>query len=86
MKLMKGWEVEWCAGVPLVDGENDLDNADMRFKDFSDKAKALEFAKKMLEKDWFGSVRVTEFEMQPFAPGYPGLTREYVRDSEYVSS
>lgn len=83
-RLLKGWEVEWCAGCPVVDGDTDLDNADMRFADFSNKADAMKFAEKMLEVDFFGSVRVTQFEMVPFEPGYPGLTREYVGEPDYV--
>lgn len=83
-RLMAGWEVEWCAGCPVRDGETDLDNADMRFADFSNKEDAVAYANKVLAKDFFGSVLVTQFEMQPFEPGYPGLTREYVSDPEYV--
>jgi len=28
------------------------------------------FAKEKLKVDWFGSVRITEFFMEPFEPGY----------------
>lgn len=87
-RLMKGWEVEWCAGCPVdkETGDTDLDAADMRAKDFplDQKDKALAFAKERLKEDFFGSVRVTEFYLEPFEPGYPGLTREYVGESEYV--
>lgn len=85
-RLMRGWEVEWCAGCPVVDGETMLDDADMRFADFSNKEDAIAFAKKVLERDFFGSVRVTEFEMQPYEPGYPGLCREYIADPEYIDA
>lgn len=83
-KIKKGWEVEWCAGCPVRDGETILDEADMRIADFSKKNDALKFARRMLTKDFFGSVRVTQFEMQPYEPGYPGLTREYISEAEYV--
>ena len=82
-RLMKGWEVEWCSEVPLVDGENDLDAADMRYRDFplDKKEEAMAFAKEKLEIDYFGSVRINEFELVPL---YPGLTREYVGKEEFV--
>lgn len=87
-RLMKGWEVEWCSHVPVIDGDAQLDDAVMHFKDFpiEQKDKAVEFAKKKLEIDWFGSVRITEFYMEPFEPGYPGLTREYSGQPEYIDS
>ena len=84
MGLKRGFEVEWCAGCPVRDGETIMDAADWRFKDFADKPAAMAFAAKVLPKDFFGSVRVTEFEMQPYEPGYPGLCREHIGDPEYV--
>lgn len=58
----------------------------MRCRDFPSRTKARRFAKRLIyeRKDWFGSVRLTPFEMQPFEPGYPGLTREYVGESEFI--
>lgn len=81
---MRGFEVEWCAGCPVRDGETDLDNADIRFQDFKDLAAARRYAKRMLKKDFFGSVQINEFVMEPFEPGYPGLTKEYIGKTEYV--
>ena len=84
-KMMKGWEVEWCQGVPKdpETGDNDLDAADMRYRDFplDKKEEAMAFAKEKLEIDYFGSVRINEFELVPL---YPGLTREYVGKEEFV--
>lgn len=84
MPLSKGWEVEWCAGCPIVDGETMMDDADMRCRDFADKERALKFAAIKLKEDFFGSVRVVEFELQPYEPGYPGLTKEYISEPEYI--
>lgn len=85
-QLMRGWEVEWCAGCPQIPGTDDadLDNADLRFADFSNKDDAMKYAAQVLDKDFFGSVKVTEFEMQPLVDGFPTLTREYIGDSEFV--
>ena len=83
-RLLKGYEVEWCAGCPVVDGDTDLDRADMRIEDFTDLKAARRFARKKLEDDFFGSVRITPFEYQPYEPGYPGLTREYTGEPEYI--
>lgn len=86
-QLMRGWEVEWCAGCPVVDGDTDLDRADMHYADFSNKEDAMKFAAEKLPQDFFGSVRVTEFRMEPLVCGHPRpLTREYVGDSEYVDA
>lgn len=82
--MRKGFEVEWCAGCPVRDGETDLDNADMRIAEFEDIKAARRFAKKKLPQDFFGSVRITQFELQPFEPGYPGLTKEYIGEPEYI--
>jgi hypothetical protein len=86
VRLMKGYEVEWCAGCPVdpESGDTDLDAADMRIKDFADLKAARRFAKKKLAEDFFGSVRITPFELQPYEPGYPGLTREYIGEPEYI--
>lgn len=86
--LMKGWEVEWCSDVPVIDGDAQLDDAKMHFKDFplDKKAEAVAFAKEKVKDDWFGSVRITEFEMVPYEPGYPGLCREHVGQPEYIES
>jgi hypothetical protein len=85
-RLLKGYEVEWCKSVPVdpESGDADLDRADMHIADFADIRAARKFAKSKLKEDWFGSVRVTPFELVPFEPGYPGLTREYTGESEYV--
>jgi hypothetical protein len=85
-RLMKGWEVEWCKNVPVdkESGDADIDRADMHCRDFATKEQAMAFAKKKLPEDWFGSVRVTEFALEPFEPGYPGLTKEYVGQTEYI--
>jgi hypothetical protein len=86
MRLLKGYEVEWCKGVPVDEesGDADLDAADMRIKDFADLEAARRFARKKLPEDWFGSVRITPFELQPYEPGYPGLCKEYVGNPEYI--
>ncbi len=79
----KGWEVEWCANVPKdEDGENLLDDADYRIKDFLTREAAIKFAKKIFPKDWFGGVKITPFTLVPIEPGYPGLEKEY-GESEY---
>ena len=87
-RLHEGYEVEWCAGCPVdaESGDTDLDAADMRIKDFpkSQLEQARAFARRKLEEDFFGSVRITPFELQPYEPGYPGLTKEYVGDPEYI--
>ena len=85
-RLMKGYEVEWCKGVPVdpESGDADLDAADMHIRDFLTLEQARKFAKEKLSEDWFGSVRITPFELVPFEPGYPGLTREYTGESEYI--
>jgi hypothetical protein len=85
-RLMNGYEVEWCAGVPVDEesGDADLDRADMRIEDFADIKAARRFAKKKLKEDWFGSVRITPFALEPFEPGYPGLTKEYTGEPEYI--
>lgn len=81
----KGFEVEWCYELPS-DGHGgcDIDNAKYACKDFPNRGLAMAFARRMLPKDCFGSVRVTEFELVPYEPGLPGKCREYVRDSEHV--
>lgn len=87
MRLLKGYEVEWCVDVP-TDKESDdadLDNADLRIKDFAKLDDARKFAKAKLPDDWFGQVSITPFEMVPFEPGYPGLTREYTGEPEYIT-
>lgn len=85
-RLLRGYEVEWCAGCPVDEesGDTDLDRADMRCKDFADLKAARRFAKKKVGDDFFGSVRITPFEYQPYEPGYPGLCKEYTGESEYV--
>jgi len=67
---MKGYEVEWCSDVPVIDGDAQLDDARMHFKDFplNQKDKAVAFAKEKLKVDWFGSVRITEFFMERLSP------------------
>jgi hypothetical protein len=85
-RLTKGWEVEWCAGCPVRDGDTMLDEADMRFEDFPTKEPAMKRAQEILDsgKDFFGCVRVTEFEYVPYEPGYPGTYREHIGEPEYV--
>lgn len=84
-RLLKGWEVEWCAGCPERDGDTDLDAADMRFRDFATRDAAMKYAQEVLPKDFFGQVTVNEFEMVPFEPGFPGLTRDYLGQPEHIS-
>ena len=82
--LAKGFEVEWCAGVPKdEDGENDLDSADYRIRDFATIEAARVHAKKVFPKDWFGSVRITPFEMVPYEEGRPAKFKEYSGESEH---
>jgi len=79
------FEVEWCYELPqLEDGSADIDAAKYASRDFQSHTAALRYARKMLPKDCWGSVRVTEFEMVPYEPGYPGQFREYVGEVETV--
>lgn len=86
LRLLRGWEVEWCAGCPVVDGDTDIDAADMRFRDFATQAAAMDFARKVYKDSFFGCAMVNEFYLEPFEPGFPGLTREYVGQAIEVSS
>jgi hypothetical protein len=63
----------------------DPDAATYKSADFATKQEAIAFAKSVLPKDCFGSVRVTEFEMQEIMPSIPAWDREYVADSVEVS-
>jgi hypothetical protein len=84
-QIKSGWEVEWCAGVPkFADGSCDMDNADFRISDFATHGEAVAFAKQMLPKDAFGSVRVTPFELQEIEPGVRAYHREFTADSEHI--
>ncbi len=83
--LLEGWEVEWCVNVP-VDRNGDAyhDDADRRFADFKTEEEARAFALKVLPSDWYGAVRVTPFYTEPYNDGYPGGSREYSADPEYI--
>jgi hypothetical protein len=81
-----GWEVEWCADVPRIEGTDDLDidQADYRFADFKAKEEAMAFAKEIFPRDFFGSVRITPFRIEPLSDEWPyGATREYTADCDY---
>lgn len=83
--IKSGWEVEWCANLPRNEfGDADIDNADFRTRDFSEQAKALDFAREMLSKDAFGSVRVTPFEMEEYEPGCGAYHKVFTADSEHI--
>lgn len=53
------WEVEWCPEARSFDGECFPDDYKYVRRRFSSKEAALEFAKQVLPKDAFRSVRVT---------------------------
>jgi DNA primase catalytic subunit len=83
--LNEGWEVEWCVSVPMNEfGEADHDSADRRFQDFKTEGEARAFAVKVLPSDWYGGVRLTPFYTEPYNDGYPGGSREYSADAEYI--
>jgi hypothetical protein len=83
--MKSGWEVEWCSELPLTpEGETDHDSATFRIKDFADHEAAIRFAKQILSKDQYGSVRVTRFHQEPYRDGYPGSFREYDGESEHI--
>lgn len=86
MALKAGWEVEWCTHIPLIPGtqDGDLDMATYMRSDFADKAAALAFAAKVFQEDKFGCVRVSQFEMVAWEPGWPKTRREYIGEPEYV--
>lgn len=60
----KAWEVEWCSEVPLIPGtkDADMDQAKYHVALFPNVGLARSFAKRILPKDWFGSVRLTPME------------------------
>lgn len=78
-RLMAGFEVEWCKDVPKIPGTNDsdMDRADWRTQDF---------AKDRLPHDYFGSVRVTPFEMEEYEPGCGAYHKVYTADSTHVEN
>jgi hypothetical protein len=81
-----GWEVEWCVDVPKIEGTDDIDmdQADYRFADFTTKEEAMEFAKAVYPQDFFGSVRITQFTIEPLSDEWPyGATRVYTADPEH---
>lgn len=87
-KLLHGFEVEWCCDLP-GDGAGGClpDEAAYKHRDFGTRSAALSYAKKVLPKDCFGSVRVTEFEMVPLSDDVDWvLTREYVDESIFVDT
>lgn len=83
---MSGYEVEWCAGCPVVDGETNMDQADFRVEDFASHEEAEARARQLLPLDFFGAVGITKFEIVPLIPGRARpLTREYTSDREEIS-
>lgn len=62
------WEVEWCAGVPLVEGttDADMDRADYRVRRFTNRDAALQFAREIYPKDYFGAVSITPIRFEPY--------------------
>jgi hypothetical protein len=87
-KLLHGFEVEWCRDLP-GDGAGGClpDEATYVRRAFGTLPEATTYAKKVLSKDCFGSVRVTEFEMVPLSDDIDWvLTREYVSDSTFIDT
>lgn len=83
--IAKGWEVEWCASVPRNEsGDLEIDLADYRTEDCRDKESAVRLAQSKLPEDFFGSVRVTPFELVPLFPGARVTTREYTAEAEHI--
>ncbi len=64
MKSKIRYEVEWCSAIPLNEcGDGDLDNAKYEKLYFDLFGVALAYAKEILPKDYFGSVRLEEQEV-----------------------
>ncbi len=85
--LSEGWEVEWCyhlEGDPY--NGVDPDSAKYQYQDFRTKEQALAFAKKVLPKDKWGSVRVSNFHSEFYEPDCPATFREYYGDSILVEA
>lgn len=86
-RILTGWEVEWCDSIEREsDGSMNPDSGTYRIKDFSDKEKAEAFARSVLPKDVFGSVRLTPFHREPYEEGLSATYKEYDRDSEFIEA
>lgn len=54
------WEVEWCSNAPCDEHGDFLpDQCEYRFRRFTTRDKADEFAQRIYPEDAFGSVRIT---------------------------
>jgi len=81
--MLKGFEVETCVHVPLFpDGSCDLDKADYRVTEVKTLPEAMRLAKELLPNDFFGSVRVTEFEREEVEYGY--WSKEYIGETQHI--
>lgn len=82
-----GWEVEWCAeqGVdPDYPEDHCPDRDKLEFRDFTTRAAAWTFAKRILPQAATGYVRITPFIIEPLSDTWPhGKSREYTADTEY---
>jgi hypothetical protein len=78
-----GFEVEWTTDVPEENGESDFDAGTVNVKDFRTFEAATAYARKIFPEDFFGSVRITEWESLPYEEGYPGRYKETVREWFY---
>lgn len=82
---MRGWEVETCVNLPPTpEGEADYDNATYKCYEVDTHEQALALANRLLPNDCFGAIEVNEFYREPYEPGFPGLRKEYIGESEYV--
>lgn len=77
-----GFEVEWTTDVPTRDGESFFDEGKVHTRNFRTLAEAEKFAAEIFEQDFFGGVRITEFEKVPYEEG-PGHYYEYLKPYIY---
>lgn len=79
MTTETAWEVEWAVSVEREDDGSMLpDTAQYVIKDYATRDAAVKYAKTVVARDVFGSVRVTPFHIDEL------FEREYDGDAEYI--
>jgi len=90
IKLMRGFEVEWCKNIPITtypDGSTDadIDGATYGYKRFATMKEARLFALEISKTSEWGTANIHEFEMVAPHREFPSLYEtEYIGESSHV--